>query len=296
MASRVRIFLLPRLRTGEDTVSFYRTCLVALLVAGMLGNGAEYGLAQTGQMPMPANHQADDFWLTHGEGGKADAAVCAVCHARDYCSRCHVNADAVPVIQALPTDPQVAEYVAGREWPAPPTHTPFYLEGHKALAAGATENCQVCHVVEQQCQTCHLGSKTLERRSSATDVDLYHPFNFMQQHSASAWNQEMECATCHNPEVFCRDCHLNLGYASGAFRTTSGFHNESVRFRFGHGQAARQGLEACVTCHAQQDCLQCHSAISGRRINPHGPGFDGQKLQSKNERLCLLCHFTLPGQ
>jgi hypothetical protein len=275
-------------------VSVCRACLGVLLIAGMLVSNAEYGVAQTGQMPKPENHQADDFWLTHGQGGKADASLCAVCHARDYCARCHVNPYDNPVIQALSSDPEVAEYVAGKEWPAPPTHTPFYLEDHKAPGAAATSNCQVCHVIEQQCQSCHLGSETLERPRSKTDVDLFHPLNFMQQHSTAAWNQETECATCHNPEVFCRDCHTNLGYASGAFRTTSGFHNGSVRFRFGHGQAARQGLESCATCHAQQDCLQCHSAISGRRINPHGPGFDAEKLRSKNEGLCLLCHFSVP--
>lgn len=276
-------------------MSFYRACLGTLLVTGLLSNGADYGLAQTGQMPMPENHQADDFWLTHGEGGGADATLCAVCHAREYCSRCHVNAEYVPVIQALPSDPRVAEYVAGKEWPAPPTHTPFWLDEHKALAAGATDNCQVCHVIEQGCQVCHLGSETLERRPLSKDFDLYHPANFMQRHSAAAWNSEAECATCHNPEVFCRDCHTNLGQASGEFRTTSGFHNESVRFRFGHGQAARQGLESCAACHAQQDCLECHSATSGRGINPHSGSFDGEKLRSKNERFCLFCHFSVPG-
>lgn len=275
-------------------MSFCRGFLRVLLIAGLLTTGVEYAVAQTGEMSKPENHQADDFWLTHGEGGRADATLCAVCHAREYCSRCHVNAYNVPVIQALPSDPRVAEYVAGKEWPTPPTHTPFYLDGHKALAAGATETCQVCHVIEQQCQNCHSGSQTLARRRPRGDVDLYHPVNFVERHSAAAWNSEAECATCHNPETFCRDCHTNLGRASGAFRTTSGFHNESVRFRFGHGQAARQGLESCATCHAQQDCLQCHSAISGRRINPHGGSFDGEKLRSKNERFCLYCHFSVP--
>lgn len=275
-------------------MSFWRAWLRLLLVGGLITIGAERGIAQTGDMPKPENHQADDFWLTHGEGGRADATLCAVCHARDYCVRCHVNAHEVPVIQALPSDPRVAEYVAGEEWPAPPTHTPFYLDGHKALAAGATEQCQVCHVIEEACQSCHSSSETLTQPRAGSEARLYHPFNFMTRHSASAWNSEMECATCHNPETFCRDCHADLGYASRAFRTTSGFHNESARFRFGHGQAARQGLESCATCHAQEDCLQCHSAISGRRINPHGSTFDGEKLRSKNQRFCLYCHFSVP--
>lgn len=271
-----------------------RACFTALLVGALLATGAEQGIAQTGEMSMPENHQTDDWWLTHGQGGAADPALCSVCHAREYCSRCHVSPERLPTIQALPSNPQVAEYVASKEWPAPPTHTEFFLEDHRALAAAATEQCEICHVKEQQCQTCHLGSETLERPGRAVDFYRFHSINFMQQHSAAAWNQETECASCHNPEAFCRDCHTNLGYASEDFRTTSGFHNESVGFRFGHGQAARQSLEACTSCHAQQDCLECHSAIAGRRINPHGPGFDARRLRSKNERLCLICHFTVP--
>jgi hypothetical protein len=265
------------------------------LVAVLLAAGSEYGAAQTGQMPKPENHEVEHFWLLHGQQANADATLCAVCHQREYCSGCHVNAYDVKAIQSLPSSPDAAEYAASKEWAPPPTHTPLFLENHKAVAAGMTENCQVCHVVEQQCQICHLGSETLERPRSVTDVDKYHPYNFMQQHSTAAWNQEVECATCHNPEVYCRSCHASLGYASQDGRTDTGFHNESPAFQFGHGQAARQGLEACASCHAQQDCLQCHSAKSGRNINPHGPGFDAEKLRSKNEGLCLFCHWSVPG-
>ncbi|UCC49528.1 MAG: hypothetical protein JSV41_05000 [Gemmatimonadota bacterium] len=272
----------------------YRATIGALLAVAMLVGDAEYGVAQTGQMPMPDNHQTADFWLTHGQSARRDVTFCAACHAREYCSRCHVNASEVAEIQALRSDPGVADYLAGQEWPAPPSHTPFYVEDHRAGAASTTGTCTTCHVVEQQCNSCHSGSETLERRG-VTDVDSYHPLDFIQRHSASAWNQENECASCHNPEVFCRSCHTTLGFASRDGRTNTGFHNKTSNFLFGHGQAARQGLELCASCHAQQDCLQCHSARAGRRVNPHGPGFDAEKLRSKNEGLCLFCHFSVPG-
>jgi hypothetical protein len=267
----------------------------ALLVVALIATVAESSVAQTGEQQLPENHQVADFLMTHGAQAQANIQLCGVCHARDYCSGCHVNAYEVPAIQALEPDPEVAAYVARKAWPAPASHTPFWLDGHKAAAAGMTESCTTCHVVEQQCQTCHLGSETLERSKDAEyrrDVDLYHPFNFMQQHSAAAFNQETECASCHNPEVFCRDCHSNLGMAKQDFRTDAGFHNENPNFQFGHGQAARQGLESCAACHAQQDCLVCHSAKAGRRVNPHGPDFDPEHLRSKNKGLCLFCHFS----
>jgi hypothetical protein len=55
----------------------------------------------------------------------------------------------------------------------------------------------------------------------------------------------------------------------------SGFHDAKQAFSLNHGQAARQNLESCVSCHAERDCLTCHSSLGGRRFNPHGPGFDG---------------------
>jgi hypothetical protein len=276
-------------------VRYHATTFAALLVVALIATVAESSVAQTGQMPKPDNHQIAEFLLEHGGQAQQNIQMCGVCHARDYCSGCHVNAQDVPAIQALEPSSEVADYVARKIWPAPASHTPFWLDNHKAAAAGATETCTTCHVVEQQCQSCHLGSETLERSKDATyrtGVDTYHPLNFMQQHSAAAFNQETECASCHNPEVFCRSCHASLGAASRDGRTDTGFHNESPNFQFGHGQAARQGLESCAACHAQQDCLACHSAKAGRNINPHGPDFDAKHLQDKNKGFCLLCHFS----
>lgn len=172
---------------------------------------------------------------------------------------------------------------------SPPSHTPFFRDNHRVLASGAASECETCHVRDQSCVGCHLGSETLDRPDQ--DVALYHPADFLEQHATAAWNREVECASCHNTEVFCRSCHTGLGRAS-AGRTVTGYHNEDVAFQLGHGPAARQGLESCASCHAQQDCLACHSATNGRRVNPHGPDFDADKLRSKNRELCLFCHFS----
>ena len=274
----------------------YRATFSATLAALLVAATVQLGLAQTGQMPTPENHQEAEWLPTHGQQAKTNIQMCSVCHAREYCSGCHVNAFDVPAIQELRYDPAVAEYVASLTFPAPPGHTAFFLDDHRASAASATESCVVCHVVEQQCQVCHLGAKTIE--PPGKDVALYHPFNFMQQHSAAAWNRETECATCHNTAAYCQECHAQLGYGTppGTMgRTTTGYHNSDPGFLYGHGQAARQGLESCASCHAQQDCLQCHSAKMGRNVSPHGPGFDAERLADKNPQLCLVCHYSVPG-
>jgi predicted CXXCH cytochrome family protein len=121
------------------------------------------------------------------------------------------------------------------------------------------------------------------------DVARYHPPNFLQRHSAAGFSREVECATCHNTEAFCRSCHVDQGLGtSGRFDT--GFHNENPAWVFGHGAAARQGLESCATCHSQRDCLECHSALGGRRVNPHASDFEADRLRKKNPALCLRCH------
>jgi len=42
----------------------------------------------------------------------------------------------------------------------------------------------------------------------------------------------------------------------------------------------------------EKDCLMCHSALGSRRIDPHGPDFDANRLKQKNPQMCTACHGT----
>ncbi len=76
----------------------------------------------------------------------------------------------------------------------------------------------------------------------------------------------------------------------------AGYHDVFPGFLLNHGQAARQSLESCTSCHVEKDCLTCHSALYGRGFNPHGPGFNADKLRSKNPQMCTACHgLNVPG-
>ena len=93
-----------------------------LLVVALIATVAESSVAQTGEMQLPDNHQVADFPMTHGAQAQENIQLCGVCHARDYCSGCHVNAFEIPAIQALEPNPEVAAYVARKVWPAPASH------------------------------------------------------------------------------------------------------------------------------------------------------------------------------
>jgi len=49
-------------------------------------------------------------------------------------------------------------------------------------------------------------------------------------------------------------------------------------------------MEECASCHQQTSCLRCHSAKAGLRINPHGPGFDPDRVADRSTMSCGICH------
>lgn len=302
--------------------------------------------------PQPSSHAAEDFLIAHGADATRDGSACAVCHARQSCERCHLDAESEPAIVALASDVRVAELVAGQpgEWPEPPSHeqedwavnhredarrdvtacatchtrescatchgegqpavaaglttarpdgpqgvtitaaammpvghTPTFFDRHGTAAAIGVPQCSSCHA-EKECVACHDGV----RKPS------FHPVDFVVRHGADAFAERTECAACHSQEAFCRDCHTGLGFAAGG-RTNAAFHDAQPDWLLAHGQAARQNLESCVSCHSEATCLRCHSAKSGFRVSPHGPDFDPDHVADKSTQSCGICHVSLPG-
>jgi hypothetical protein len=109
---------------------------------------------------VPDDHAGTDFILLgHGAQASADAERCAVCHTRELCSSCHVNAAGVDAIGSVPA---AAGIVAAElppvdvQYPKPASHaSPDFLEEHGARASGAS--CSTCHT-QDSCLTCHVGT------------------------------------------------------------------------------------------------------------------------------------------
>jgi hypothetical protein len=299
--------------------------------------------------PAPDSHREPGFASTgHGKlaraGGASVAASCATCHARDYCTQCHVNAPEVQAIQALSPDPRSLAIEAKLE--APEDHAdPNFLRQHGGQARKESGRCAVCHT-QQSCVACHVGSPasvqaipiagpgrgpgatihrerpishgqdftkthaepasarpqtcsgcharaeclSCHRPDAAEASPGFHPAGFLTTHPSAAYSRESSCSECHNQGQFCTNCHVNAGLVSPGRLRGTGYHDAKQSFLLNHGQAARQSLETCVSCHSERDCLTCHSAVGGRRFDPHGPGFDAATLKRKNPSMCTACH------
>lgn len=337
------------------------TCHVPLAEASALSRN------QIAGFPLPADHEKRGFLLDHGSEARSATETCAVCHARQSCTRCHLNGDRLEPIATLAPDPRAAELAAtrGGEWPEPASHGPDWYQSHGDEAARDPASCSNCHA-RSSCTTCHTGDEPTVNRmpipapgepsgartarlrppghgpdfvrnhgaAAATSLPRceschleqtcagchastggaepgvtvgsstgwpslgteggYHPPNFILRHGAEAFAARTECSECHSTEAFCRSCHEELGMSREGRLGNSSFHDAVPNWLLGHGQAARRNLESCASCHQQTSCLRCHSARTGWRISPHGPGFDPNRVSERSAISCAICHPSLP--
>ncbi len=334
-------------RQGPDHLALPDTACAACHLS--LASATTLSMERIAAFPIPESHGNPRFLpVTHAElarGGGSDspvAASCATCHAREFCTQCHVDALEQPSIQALASDRRSLAHRATLVAPASHASAAFGAR-HGALATSREASCQTCHTREsctachvippngsdrlaavatgrglgariarvrpvthgtnfaethaapaaaspRTCAACHARAQCLDcHRPDAGAAGSYHPAGFLVRHPAAAYSRETSCADCHSTTGFCAACHQQAGLV--AQRTLRpGFHDSKQFFLAGHGQAARQSLETCVGCHTERDCLTCHSAQGGRRFNPHGPGFDADRLKRKNPEMCTACH------
>jgi hypothetical protein len=237
--------------------------------------------------PVPPTHREPGFLRSHGRDAQRATASCATCHTRESCTTCHIGSPA-RVIAALPVSGPGRAAGAMLTRTPPPSHTLEFRDKHGAEAASRPKSCETCHV-RSSCLQCH--------RPDVAGQNRYHSANFLTRHPSAAYSREASCSDCHNPAQFCQACHQQSGLVAAGRIGTAGYHDAFRGFSLGHGQAARQSLESCASCHAERDCTACHSAVAGGfRFNPHGPGFNPTRARAKNPTTCIACHGrTIPG-
>lgn len=237
-------------------------------------------LAISVRLTPPASHGDPLFLRRHGGQARARSAACRTCHTRESCYACHAPTTGVAAA-LLPAGPGRGRGALVVRHP-PTSHGEDFAERHRQAAVAASATCAACHV-RADCYACH--------RPDAGRGPAYHPVGFLARHPAAAYGRDASCAECHNVGNFCQSCHAAAGLTTTG-SLSAGYHDAKRFFIVGHGQAARQNLESCVSCHVERDCLACHSALGGRRFNPHGPGFDPARLRRKNPEVCTACHGT----
>lgn len=241
-------------------------------------------LALQADLHAPATHEASRWLAQHGGRAGRDAATCVTCHTQESCMACHRSRPTV--VLALPAGGPGRASGAPSERRHPGDHTADFADRHGPRASASPRTCSACHA-RTECLECH--------RPNPGAGSGYHPSGFLTRHPAAAFGRQTDCAGCHNPAVFCATCHQQSGLTSSG-TLAGGYHDAAPFFLAGHGTAARQSLESCVTCHSERDCLTCHSAQGGRRFSPHGPGFDAERLRRRNPQTCAACHGrAIPG-
>lgn len=257
--------------------------VIAALQADARVDSLEHGKAAA--YPKPASHR-DAAWRTeHGAAARAGVAACANCHTRPSCSACHGarSGTAAAAVASLPDTTagraQGVQLARGTRM-----HPPDIATRHGVLAGTGALQCTECHA-PPMCASCHAGS----------DSRAFHAPNFVERHAVDVFSASVTCQSCHSTETFCRDCHASAGVAAQRGMSAA-FHTGQPMWVLSHGTAARTGMEACASCHRQTDCVQCHSAVGGWRVDPHGPGFPASRLNARNASSCRWCHSTgTPG-
>jgi len=232
--------------------------------------------------PTPDSHQDEGWFSAHGR--QASVGQCNTCHTRDDCAACHVQP--VPaLVQALPARKQTRAPGVMLSPRAPESHgSPFFLEAHPNLASADNGSCNTCHQ-QTFCTECH--------DAASGSGNVYHPPDFVARHPAQAFGRTNDCATCHNTAVFCRSCHQQSGLGADG-RLGPGYHTAEPLWLIRHGQAARQDLESCASCHEQKECTQCHGVLGAFKVSPHSRDFDAESAWKRNPRTCFACHIGNP--
>jgi hypothetical protein len=226
-------------------------------------------------------------------------STCLTCHEgrrRLKCSGCHLNDPSGRLRTQLDTGLLVPSGSLKGD-----RHGLDFERDHRQVGRDS-RYCENCHR-QDECLRCHNGS--YRPRS-------IHGNNYALQHGPDARRNKPNCASCHRGQSFCVPCHERSGVSSAApnnpFQPGFGgvgsgllrFHPTGWSGRTAaagnlHASQARRNARSCSSCHREDTCLTCHTALPGRtaNISPHGPGFAASskcRSLARNKRVCHKCH------
>jgi hypothetical protein len=277
--------------------------------------------ADVAGFPVPPSHRQPGFTTAAGHGALARATPpvatsCTVCHARDFCVTCHVDAPEQPAIQALAPDPR-SRAIQVRLGPPASHQAPTFLREHGAAVRANARQCSTCHARES-CLACHAASQRVALALPARAPDRgvgaqparrppdSHRENFTARHAAMAAAAPATCAGCH-VRTDCFSCHRPAAAAG------PGYHPAGFLER--HPAAAYARETSCSDCHSVGAfCQACHAKAGLVSTKQLGSGYHdasrffiaghGQAARQSLEtcvgchveRDCLTCHSAAGGR
>lgn len=217
----------------------------------------------------------------------SQSVFCASCHEMDEhfatwqvsshksvpCESCHVSPGLLGMFRTkIGATRMVAKHVAGH---------------------GTADGIQG-HVPDANCKKCHKTTR---------EWIVYHGLKISHQ---KHWDRNISCIFCHKKVVhgpnaatinvptmeMCYECHdgkkapnrCGLCHETLGVRKPSTFSRE---WREGHVAEVAGKPEACMRCHQQTFCSNCHNLA-----NPHDAGFIDSHAQAykRNPKSCDYCH------
>ncbi len=225
-------------------------------------------------------------------------AICLECHdggrAPKACATCHLQGGFGRLDARLDRRMDSEGSFAPRGRFRPDNHSdPEWVRSHDAAAVGADPSCSACHG-PSFCLSCHDG---VQKPFSI------HPADWSMTHGMQAMRRTLDCASCHDQQSFCEDCHSRASLVPGRFPSPSAdppgssrFHPEGWGGVLGeapgvehHSAQARRSLESCAACHTEDQCIECHAFV-----DPHPESFtappEGWHYGQGTGSVCTKCH------
>ena len=259
--------------------------LITLLAVWAVGNPNSKGATKLGIRFTHDIHETQTCEACHPKDGKGSLdsismKTCYGCHQKKQqrltrCRTCH------PVTPDGRMKTRFDDVVLTPPvWLKGPSHGIEWAGTHAVMAGADSRFCANCHR-ETYCSDCHSGRIRPKK---------VHPGDWLNIHGKNSTMDNPRCMGCHRAQSFCLSCHRRSGVAPDAPTNRRGA--RPSRF---HGNAspekicrrARTNIASCASCHSEQSCTTCHTAI-----NPHPVGFSRRcgVLARKNRRACAKCH------